>query len=260
VVAMQSWFRLCSPAARALRSSTANRGLALANVPARSAVRSIAPLTAALPTPARGFSAGAPARDELERSEAVTSELQHYGQWLADILPSMIDAVVVAKGELCIVVTPPAITHVMTFLRDHSNCQYKVVSDVTAVDYPERPERFEVVYNLLSVRYNSRIRVKVLVDEVTPVESVAHVYPAAAWYEREVWDMFGIFFTNHPDLRRILTDYGFDGHPLRKDFPLSGYVEVRYDDTKKRVVSEPIEMAQEFRQFDFSSPWENKRE
>ena len=174
------------------------------------------------------------------------------------------------------------------------------MSDVTAVDFPERPQRFEVVYNLLSIRYNSRIRVKCLVDEVTPVESVAHVYPAAAWYEREVWDMFGVFFTNHPvspqfflqaalpvsraaphpfwrptvhapsltrsvrhqcacpavqDLRRILTDYGFDGHPLRKDFPLSGYVEVRYDDTKKRVVSEPIEMAQEFRQFDFTSPW-----
>jgi len=127
---------------------------------------------------------------------------------------------------------------------------------LTAVDYPSRLKRFEVVYNLLSIQYNSRIRIKTLVDELSPLDSLVSIYSASNWFERETWDMFGIFFTQHPDLRRILTDYGFEGHPLRKDFPLSGFVEVRYDDTEKRVITEPIEMTQEFRYFDFSNPWE----
>ncbi len=127
--------------------------------------------------------------------------------------------------------------------------------DIAGVDYPTRENRFEVVYNLLSVRYNNRIRVKTYASEVNPVPSVSSLYPGANWFEREAWDMYGIFFTGHPDLRRILTDYGFEGYPLRKDFPLTGYVEVRYDDEKKRVVAEPLELAQQFRSFDNASPW-----
>ena len=125
-----------------------------------------------------------------------------------------------------------------------------------AVDYPEREERFSVVYHLLSVSQNQRIRVKVTTNEDTPVPSVSGVYSSAGWFERETWDLYGIFFSDHPDLRRLLTDYGFDGHPLRKDFPLTGYVEVRYDDAKKRVVYEPVSLTQDFRSFDFMSPWE----
>ncbi len=128
--------------------------------------------------------------------------------------------------------------------------------DVTAVDYPSQDLRFQVVYNLLSIQYNSRVRVKTRINEILPVSSATGIYSSAGWWEREVWDMFGIFFSNHPDLRRILSDYGFQGHPLRKDFPLSGYVEVRYDDSEKRVITEPVEIDQEFRYFDFGSPWE----
>jgi NADH-quinone oxidoreductase subunit C len=124
------------------------------------------------------------------------------------------------------------------------------------VDYPGRPERFEVVYQLLSIRLNRRVRVKVTADETTPVPSITSIFSSAGWYEREVWDLFGIYFADHPDLRRILTDYGFDGHPMRKDFPLTGYVEVRYDEDRKRVVYEPVRLKQEFRTFDFLSPWE----
>ncbi|RYE27715.1 MAG: NADH-quinone oxidoreductase subunit C [Sphingobacteriaceae bacterium] len=142
------------------------------------------------------------------------------------------------------------------FCRDHINTQYKMLVDLTAIDYPSREARFVVVYNLCSHAYNCRLRVKTNVDEITPLESCTQVFSSASWWEREVWDMFGIFFSNHPDLRRILTDYGFTGHPLRKDFPLSGYVEVRYDDSEKRVISEKVQLSQEFREFDFSSPWE----
>jgi len=130
--------------------------------------------------------------------------------------------------------------------------------DICGVDYPEKEARFEVVYNLLSIKYNSRIRVKVAVDELTPIDSVTSIYNSAGWYEREVWDLYGVFFSNHPDLRRILTDYGFDGHPLRRDFPLTGHTEVRYDEAEKRIVTEPVELAQEFRVFDFASPWDQK--
>jgi NADH-quinone oxidoreductase subunit C len=162
----------------------------------------------------------------------------------------------IINDELIIRTRPDAVVGVMTFLRDDVNCQFKQLLDVCGVDYPEREERFEVVYNLLSMTNNLRIRVKVAVGEDSPVPSVTSVYSAANWYERETWDLFGIIFSDHPDLRRIMTDYGFEGHPLRKDFPLTGYVEVRYDDEQKRVVYEPVKLTQEFRTFDFLSPWE----
>ena len=145
---------------------------------------------------------------------------------------------------------------VLTYLRDQPNCQFKMLVDVCGVDYPEREQRFEVVYHLLSLKHNQRIRVKVATDEVTPVPSVTGVFGSANWYEREVWDMYGIYFADHPDLRRLLTDYGFEGHPMRKDFPQTGYVEVRYDEEQKRVVYEPVQLRQDWRSFDFLSPWE----
>jgi NADH dehydrogenase (ubiquinone) Fe-S protein 3 len=144
----------------------------------------------------------------------------------------------------------------MSFLKENHRTQFHSFISVTAVDVPSRPYRFELVYHLLSLRYNNRIRIKTYTDELTPIESLTSVYEAANWYEREIWDMYGVFFSNHPDLRRILTDYGFSGHPFRKDFPLTGFVEVRYDDEVKRVVCEPLELAQEFRKFDLGSPWE----
>ena len=153
-------------------------------------------------------------------------------------------------------VAAPDIARVLTYLRDEPGLRFAQLVDLCAVDYPERPNRFEVVYHLLSVVHNRRVRVKVAVPEDTPVPSVVEVFPAAGWYEREVWDLFGIAFDGHPDLRRILTDYGFQGHPLRRDFPLSGKVEVRYDDGLKRVVYEPVHLPQAFREFDFESPWE----
>nr|AAQ55457.1 putative NADH dehydrogenase subunit 9 precursor [Chlamydomonas reinhardtii] len=158
--------------------------------------------------------------------------------------------------EPTIYTTPESLVPLMVFLRDHTNTQFKCLLDVTAVDFPSRAARFEVVYHLLSPRWNNRIRVKVCVDEVTAVPTLCKVFNTANWFERETWDMFGVFFSGHPDLRRILTDYGFTGHPLRKDFPMTGYQEVRYDYGKKRVVSEPLELTQEFRYFDFNSPWE----
>ena len=162
----------------------------------------------------------------------------------------------VAYGELMVTIEASAVTKLLTFLRDDQNCQFKQLVDVTAVDYPDREARFTVVYNLLSLRHNQRVRVKVAVAEGTTVASVVGVFSSANWLEREVWDLFGIAFSDHPDLRRILTDYGFEGHPLRKDFPLTGHVEVRYDEDQKRVVYEPVKLTQEFRSFDFMSPWE----
>lgn len=160
------------------------------------------------------------------------------------------------KDELCLTVKRAAIVPVLTFLRDDVDCKFKQLVDVCGADYPDRPERFEVVYNLLSLKHNARIRVKVLTNEETPVDSVSGVFSSAIWFERETWDLFGIYFNNHPDLRRILTDYGFEGHPLRKDFPLTGYVELRYDEELRRVVYEPVKLTQDFRRFDFESPWE----
>jgi NADH-quinone oxidoreductase subunit C len=159
-------------------------------------------------------------------------------------------------SELVIWCAPASVVRVLTFLRDDANCLFKLLIDVCGVDYPERPERFEVVYNLLSLRHNQRIRVKIAAAEDQPVPSVSGVFSTAGWYEREAWDLYGIFFTDHPDLRRILTDYGFEGHPFRKDFPLTGYVELRYDEEQKRVVYRPVQLTQEFRNFDFRSPWE----
>lgn len=162
----------------------------------------------------------------------------------------------VVKGELVIHAKREAIVDVLQFLRDDRECAFKVLIDVCGVDYPERAERFEVVYQLLSLTQNNRVRVKVSTDENTPVPSAVPVFSSANWFEREAWDMYGVYFSGHPDLRRILTDYGFEGHPLRKDFPLTGYVEVRWDEELKRVVYEPVKLQQDFRNFDFLSPWE----
>jgi NADH-quinone oxidoreductase subunit C len=167
-----------------------------------------------------------------------------------------VSAASVMKGELMIEVPCASIIGVLTFLRDNKNCLFRVLVDICGVDYPEREQRFDVVYNLLSMRNNQRIRVKLRTDEQTPVPSATRVFSAANWFEREAWDLYGIFFSDHPDLRRLLTDYGFEGHPLRKDFPLTGFVEVRYDEVEKRVVYEPVKLVQEFRKFDFMSPWE----
>jgi NADH-quinone oxidoreductase subunit C len=162
----------------------------------------------------------------------------------------------IVRGELTVVVAREQIAAVLATLRGDSQCLFELLIDICGVDYPERQERFEVVYHLLSPRRNQRIRVKCCTGEDKPVPSVIEVFPAANWFEREAYDMYGILFSGHPDLRRLLTDYGFQGHPLRKDFPLTGYVEVRYDDAQKRVVYEPVKLTQEFRSFDFMSPWE----
>jgi len=182
--------------------------------------------------------------------------LKDLGDYVAgSLLNEVVDTDLVGD-ELCVTVRREGIVRVLTFLRDDVNTQFKQLMDVTAVDYPEREQRFEVVYHLLSLTHNRRIRVKTLTDEETPVPSVTTVFGSANWYEREAWDMYGVFFQDHPDLRRIMTDYGFEGHPLRKDFPLTGHVEVRYDEESKRVVYEPVKLSQEFRSFDFLSPWE----
>ncbi|PIR39566.1 MAG: NADH-quinone oxidoreductase subunit C [Alphaproteobacteria bacterium CG11_big_fil_rev_8_21_14_0_20_39_49] len=164
------------------------------------------------------------------------------------------------KNDMLIVsVKADSIVRMLTFLRDDARCQFKQLIDLTAVDYPEKKERFEVIYNLLSLRYNNRVVVKVCVAENDMVPTVTSVFSSANWYEREVWDMYGVFFADHPDLRRILSDYGFSGHPQRKDFPLTGYVQVKYDEDRKRVVYEPVKLDQEFRTFDFASPWEGTK-
>jgi NADH-quinone oxidoreductase subunit C len=187
-----------------------------------------------------------------ERETALRELLDEIAPTLGDVL---IESTIV-RGELTLRVRAGAIARVLTYLRDEPNCQFKLLVDLCGVDYPEREERFEVVYHLLSPRQNQRIRVKVGTDEVTPVPSVTGVFASAMWYEREAWDMFGIYFSDHPDLRRLLTDYGFEGHPLRKDFPQTGYVEVRYDDEQKRVIYEPVRLREDWRNFDFLSPWE----
>ena len=161
-----------------------------------------------------------------------------------------------AGTELVLRVARDALLEVLAFLRDDANCHFKCLVDLCGVDYPERPERFEVVYNLLSHLHGLRIRIKTSTDEDTPVPSASGLFSSAAWFEREAWDLYGVFFSDHPDLRRLLTDYGFEGYPMRKDFPLTGYVEVRYDDEQKRVVYEAVSLTQEFRSFDYLSPWE----
>ncbi len=177
---------------------------------------------------------------------------QHAGAALGD----RIAGIATAFGELTLIVTRDRIVDVLTRLRDDPALQFETLLDITGVDWPAREDRFDVVYHLLSMRKNQRIRVKLTTNETDAVPSVIEVYPTANWLERETYDMYGILFSGHPDLRRILTDYGFEGYPLRKDFPLTGFKEVRYDDEQKRVVYEPVRLTQEFRNFDFESPWE----
>jgi NADH-quinone oxidoreductase subunit C len=184
------------------------------------------------------------------------SDLTKLGEGIAAALPGAVSAVSTAYGELTLTVEPDRLIETVTYLRDDPNCLFISFIDLTAVDYPVREKRFDVVTHLLSPKHNRRIRIKVATDEATPVASLSSLYPAANWFEREAYDLFGVLFSGHPDLRRLLTDYGFDGHPLRKDFPMTGYVEVRYDDEQKRVVYEPVMLNQEFRRFDFLSPWE----
>jgi NADH dehydrogenase (ubiquinone) Fe-S protein 3 len=182
--------------------------------------------------------------------------IENFGQYLLKVLP--IINYTIYKNELSIKIPFNKIIPIFFFLKNHTNCQFKILSDLCVVDYIIKKERFDVVYNILSVRFNSRIRVKVSITELQSIDSIISIYKAANWWEREAWDMFGIFFFNHPDLRRILTDYGFEGHPLRKDFPLSGFLEVYYNELKKRVVYEPINLSQQYRLFEFNSPWDKK--
>jgi NADH-quinone oxidoreductase subunit C len=186
--------------------------------------------------------------------------LKDLGDYIAAALPQDVVGTEVAIGELMVTVRPVSIAQVLTFLRDDSTCLFKVLIDLCGADYPEREARFDVVYTLLSMSQNQRVRVKLSVGEDEPVPTATTVYSSAGWCEREAWDMYGIYFADHPDLRRLLTDYGFEGHPLRKDFPLTGRVEVRYDETQKRVVYDPVKLIQDFRSFDFLSPWEGMNE
>ncbi|AXK80167.1 NADH-quinone oxidoreductase subunit C [Pseudolabrys taiwanensis] len=182
--------------------------------------------------------------------------LDNLGHAIKTALPSAIMGHEVAHGELTVLARAADVVKVATFLRDDPACQFVCIIDVTAIDWPGREQRFDVVYHFLSPRLNQRIRLKVQTDEVTPVPSLIDVFRGADWFERETYDLYGVLFTGHPDMRRILTDYGFQGHPLRKDFPLTGFVEVRWDDEQKRVVYDKVQLAQEFRNFDFLSPWE----
>jgi NADH-quinone oxidoreductase subunit C len=186
----------------------------------------------------------------------MTEPLKDLADHLTAALPQDVTKTETAHGELMATVKRDSIRRVLTFLRDDPRCLFAMLVDICGVDYPDRAERFDVVYNLLSLKHNLRIRLKVTTDEETPVPSVTPIYSAAGWFERETWDLYGVYFADHPDLRRLLTDYGFEGHPMRKDFPLTGYVELRYDETQKRVVYEPVRLKQEFRSFDFLSPWE----
>jgi NADH (or F420H2) dehydrogenase, subunit C len=178
------------------------------------------------------------------------------GEHIAASLGEAVIGYEVAFGELTLTVARDSIVNVATFLRDDPKCRFISFVDVCGADYPAREFRFDVVYHFLSPHLNQRVRVKLEADDVTPVPSICDVFPGANWFERETYDLYGVLFSGHPDLRRILTDYGFDGHPLRKDFPLTGFVEVRYDEERKRVVYEPVSLTQEFRSFDYLSPWE----
>ena len=215
----------------------------------------------------------APIVNPADKYAEKADDMHRYGSWLMGCLPKYIQQFSVWKDELVIYISPTGVIPVFSFLKcmflstclalriltstDNTAAEFTQVSDITAVDFPTRDQRFEVVYNMLSVRHNSRIRVKTYADEASPVPSITGLYDGANWYEREVYDLFGVFFIGHPDLRRIMTDYGFDGHPLRKDFPLTGYTEIRYDEEKKRIVVEPLELTQAFRNFEGgSAAWE----
>jgi NADH-quinone oxidoreductase subunit C len=182
--------------------------------------------------------------------------LKELAEHLSAALPAAVGGTEIRHRELSLRVERAALADVLRFLRDDPKCRFTVLCDICGVDFPDRPLRFEVVYNLLSMSLNQRIRLKVETDENDPVPSATGLFSCAGWWEREAWDLYGIYFADNPDLRRILTDYGFEGHPLRKDFPLTGYVELRYDEQQKRVVYEPVRLQQEFRSFDFLSPWE----
>ncbi len=186
----------------------------------------------------------------------MSHDLTQLGSAIAAEKAEMVMSFAVTQGELNFVIERESVAEFLSFLRDDARTRCEQLMDVCGVDYPARQLRFEVVYNLLSVTKNHRIRVKLATDEASPVPSVSGVYPSAGWFEREVWDMYGVFFDGHPDLRRILTDYGFDGHPQRKDFPLTGFVELRYDEDEKRVKYSPVKLQQAYRSFDFMSPWE----
>jgi NADH-quinone oxidoreductase subunit C len=182
--------------------------------------------------------------------------LDTLGRTITDALGPAVLGYAVAHHELTVNARASDIVAVMRLLRDDPRCLFWNITDATAIDWPARAQRFDVVYHLLSPKHNARVRVKVATDEATPVPSIIEIFPGVDWFEREIYDLYGVVFSGHPDLRRILTDYGFEGHPLRKDFPLTGFVEVRYDDELKRVVYAPVRLAQEFRTFDFLSPWE----
>jgi NADH-quinone oxidoreductase subunit C len=186
----------------------------------------------------------------------MTEALRELGEYVTGQAAGHVGRSEVALGELMLWTTPESLVPLLTFLRNDARCRFRTLVDICGVDYPERPQRFEVVYNLLSIHKNQRVRVKLPADEATAVPSVTSLYSAAGWFEREAWDLYGIFFAGNADLRRILTDYGFEGHPMRKDFPLTGYVELRYDEEQKRVVYDKVRLTQEFRRFDFTSPWE----
>ena len=186
----------------------------------------------------------------------MSEKLQAIGEVILGGLPGSVTGFNIAYGELNVAAKAADIIKIVRFLRDDPRCQFWNFIDVTAVDWPQREQRFDVVYHFLSPKQNTRVRVKVMTDETTPVPSIISEFPGADWFERETYDLYGVLFTGHPDMRRLLTDYGFEGHPLRKDFPLTGFVEVRYDDAQKRVVYEPVRLNQEFRNFDFLSPWE----
>ncbi len=182
--------------------------------------------------------------------------MEDLGQHIEAKRPDCVLGWEVAHGELTVTIAPSSLVSLVDFLKTDGTCRFSTLVDITAVDYPEREARFDVVYHFLSMRLNQRIRVKISTDEDTPVPSIVDLHRGADWFEREAFDMFGVVFSGHPDMRRILTDYGFEGHPLRKDFPLTGFTEVRYDNLEKRIVHEPVQLAQEYRNFDFLSPWE----
>ncbi len=185
-----------------------------------------------------------------------TAGLRDLGEHVATSLSDYVFAAEVRRDELAVDARADQVVRVLKFLKDDPRCRFEQLIDLCGVDYPERDPRFDVVYHLLSISHNRRLRLRIGVNDDQPVPSAVDVYPAAGWWERETWDLYGIHFAGNPDLRRLLTDYGFDGHPLRKDFPLTGYVELRYDSEQKRVVYEPVKLTQEFRRFDFLSPWE----
>jgi NADH-quinone oxidoreductase subunit C len=185
-----------------------------------------------------------------------TLTLHELAAHIAETNPDIVRDTVVSVGELTVLAERDKIVSLLQFLKTDQQCKFETLIDICGVDYPQRVNRFEVVYHLLSMRMNQRVRVRIRTDEATAVQSVVAVWPAANWFEREAFDMYGILFSDHPDLRRILTDYGFEGYPLRKDFPLTGHTEVRYDDLEKRVIYEPVALTQEYRNFDFLSPWE----